>query len=137
MTSPLNELVGHVQREQLPLLNAERAEVILAWTGLAKDPSELEARARRAARQEGQKAERDAMATSEMLRRGIWSIPWDDPKRLAWDVARVAARLGTALATVHLVDMTPDYTHEDYLALVEPWNMGFPDAPLPVGPEPV
>ncbi len=60
-----------------------------------------------------------------------WSHVWAASQGEALAISLILARVGVGVATVDLVG-DGEYGIEDYIALVEPWVVGFPDFPLPV-----
>lgn len=125
-------VVEFIEGTLIPKLTPERAKAIMASGHTLRDIARgqvAQTRALRAARVLG--LEVDVLRYSERLRRAAWSNVWSHSHGEALAISLILARVGVGVATVDLVG-DGEYGIEDYIALVEPWVVGFPDFPLPV-----
>mgnify|MGYP001611595514 CR=1 FL=1 len=125
-------VVEYIEHTLIPKLTPERARAIMAAGHTMRDIARghiASQRALRVARTFG--LESDVMEYSERLRNAAWSHVWAESQGEALAISLILARVGVGVATVDLVG-DGEYGIEDYIALVEPWVVGFPDFPLPV-----
>ena len=125
-------VVDYIEHTLIPRLTPERARAIIAGGYTMRDiarASVASNHAMRVAREYG--LETDVLRFSERLRKAAWSHVWSTSQGEALSISLILARVGVGVATVDLVG-DGEYTIEDYIALVEPWVIGFPDFPLPV-----
>lgn len=124
-----SDLVAFIRDSHLPSLDRRRMEEILADARIDRvGTMQASRRAHHAAISAG--IEKDAVIASEELRSLAWGTMWDSTQTEAFELSWVLARLGMGLATIDLVG-TDGYTIEDYILLVRPWTLGFPEFPLP------
>ena len=125
-------VVDYIEHTLIPRLTKERVQKITNERGGIRKMAAATVsmnRAIRAARVAG--IESDAVRASERLRKAVWSHVGDYSQAEALAVSLILARVGYGVATVDLVG-DGEYDIEDYINLVEPWVVGFPDFPLPV-----
>lgn len=128
----MSNIAEYIEHTLVPKLTPQRARAITAtgYTMRAIARAHIASqRALRAAREAGMEVE--VLAVSERLRKSAWSHVWAESQAEALAISMILTRVGVGVATVDLVG-DGEYGIEDYIALVEPWTVGFPDLPLPV-----